>query len=207
MLNEQERELLDASAKRRWLILAGIWFGSAIVVLLVAAFTVYLFVTEKSRAKDARDAEMKIGKVASRADLSLAIVALEKDELSRALPHLARALRADSNNSRAAAIACSTVLYGEWGLTRSEAMNHEGGIWSAHLSPDGQRVVTASWDGTARLWDAASGKALGEPMKHEEGSGPLSSAPMASAWSPLLGRDSAALGCGERKGAGRADEA
>jgi WD domain, G-beta repeat len=34
-------------------------------------------------------------------------------------------------------------------------------------------VVTASWDKTARLWDAASGKPIGEPMKHE---GPVNSA-------------------------------
>jgi hypothetical protein len=39
---------------------------------------------------------------------------------------------------------------------------------SAQFSPDGQRVVTASADKTARLWDATSGKAIGEPMKHED---------------------------------------
>ena len=39
---------------------------------------------------------------------------------------------------------------------------------SAQFSPDGQRVVTASDDKTARLWDAASGKPIGEPMKHED---------------------------------------
>ena len=39
---------------------------------------------------------------------------------------------------------------------------------SAQFSPDGQRVVTASGDNTARLWDAASGQAISEPMKHED---------------------------------------
>ena len=38
---------------------------------------------------------------------------------------------------------------------------------SAQFSPDGQRVVTASEDKTAQLWDATSGKPIGEPMKHE----------------------------------------
>ena len=43
-----------------------------------------------------------------------------------------------------------------------------GTVNSAQFSPDGQRVVTASADSTARLWDASSGKPIGEPMKHED---------------------------------------
>jgi WD40 repeat protein len=40
-------------------------------------------------------------------------------------------------------------------------------VLSAQFSPDGQRVVTASGDKTAQVWDAASGKPIGDPMKHE----------------------------------------
>ncbi len=46
-------------------------------------------------------------------------------------------------------------------------MRHEDDVRSAQFSPDGQRVVTASEDETARLWDVTSGKPIGEPMKHE----------------------------------------
>ena len=35
---------------------------------------------------------------------------------------------------------------------------------SAAFSPDGKRIVTASFDKTARLWDAESGKQIGEPL-------------------------------------------
>mmetsp|Transcript_107535 Transcript_107535/g.270418 ORF Transcript_107535/g.270418 Transcript_107535/m.270418 type:complete len:108 (-) Transcript_107535:31-354(-) len=37
---------------------------------------------------------------------------------------------------------------------------HEGELSSAVFSPDGQQVLTSSLDGTARLWDAASGNCL-----------------------------------------------
>ena len=47
-------------------------------------------------------------------------------------------------------------------------MKHKDEVYSAKFSPDGQRVVTASHDKTARLWDAASGKPIGEPMEHED---------------------------------------
>ena len=40
-------------------------------------------------------------------------------------------------------------------------------LTSAQFSPDGQWVVTASRDNTARLWDATNGKPIGQPMKHE----------------------------------------
>jgi WD40 repeat protein len=45
---------------------------------------------------------------------------------------------------------------------------HEDRIWAAVFSPDGQRVVTASADKTARVWDAATGKALATLAGHED---------------------------------------
>ena len=37
---------------------------------------------------------------------------------------------------------------------------HDGSVHAASFSPDGRTVLTTSWDSTARLWDAASGKEL-----------------------------------------------
>jgi eukaryotic-like serine/threonine-protein kinase len=37
---------------------------------------------------------------------------------------------------------------------------HTGEVWSASFSGDGRRVVTASFDSTARVWDAETGKEL-----------------------------------------------
>ena len=44
-----------------------------------------------------------------------------------------------------------------------------GQVWSAAFSPDGTRVVTASYDRTARVWDAATGQPLSAPL---DASGP-----------------------------------
>ncbi|HSH14950.1 MAG TPA: hypothetical protein VLD18_02880, partial [Verrucomicrobiae bacterium] len=37
---------------------------------------------------------------------------------------------------------------------------HLAPVHSAAFSPDGQRIVTGSWDGSAKVWDSASGKEL-----------------------------------------------
>jgi DNA-binding beta-propeller fold protein YncE len=50
---------------------------------------------------------------------------------------------------------------------------HSGPVLSAAFSPDGQRVVTASDDKTARLWEAGSGKEIAVLKGH---TGPLRSA-------------------------------
>ncbi len=39
-------------------------------------------------------------------------------------------------------------------------MNHEEAVCDVDLSPNGRRLVTASADGTVRLWDAATGAEL-----------------------------------------------
>ena len=40
---------------------------------------------------------------------------------------------------------------------------------SAAFGPDGERVVTASADKAARLWDAQTGKQIGAPLVGHEG--------------------------------------
>lgn len=51
---------------------------------------------------------------------------------------------------------------------RSPLIGHQGTLMSASFSRDGTRLVTASRDTTARLWDAETGKPVGEPMRHAD---------------------------------------
>jgi len=41
---------------------------------------------------------------------------------------------------------------------------HKNGVNSASFSRDGRRIVTASDDHTARLWDAETGRPIDEPL-------------------------------------------
>ena len=62
-------------------------------------------------------------------------------------------------------------------LEQQTLMGHRAGIRSVAWSPDGQRLATASWDLTARVWDAATGRELLALEGHASGV-------LAVAWSP-----------------------
>jgi WD40 repeat protein len=53
------------------------------------------------------------------------------------------------------------------GAERLRLVGHQGLVWSASFSPDGARIVTASGDGTARIWDAATGQEIIALRGHE----------------------------------------
>ncbi len=53
---------------------------------------------------------------------------------------------------------------------------HRAEVWSLVFSPDGTRLASASDDGTARLWDAATGRPMSGPLRHPGNSRVLSAA-------------------------------
>lgn len=95
-------------------------------------------------------------------------------DLPGALPWFAEALRLDRGDPerelphriRLAAVRkfCPPLV---------QVWAHDGAVRSAVFSPDGSRILTASMDRTARLWDAATGQPLLPPFQHE---GPVSHA-------------------------------
>jgi len=60
--------------------------------------------------------------------------------------------------------AARIVAVGSWEVTAE--LPHHGAVLGVAFSPDGTRVVTASEDGTARVWDRMSGHPALPPWKH-----------------------------------------
>jgi WD40 repeat protein len=61
---------------------------------------------------------------------------------------------------------CARVWDLSTGLPITPRLEHEGFVVSAQFSPDGQWIVTAALDKTARVWEAVTGRLL-RRLKHE----------------------------------------
>ncbi|MBI2947208.1 MAG: WD40 repeat domain-containing protein [Verrucomicrobia bacterium] len=49
----------------------------------------------------------------------------------------------------------------------TEPLKHDDSVFRVQFSPAGDRIVTASADGTARIWDGLTGQPLTEPLRHQ----------------------------------------
>jgi hypothetical protein len=82
-----------------------------------------------------------------------------------ALAYLARSL-SDNPANEAASTRLTTLLASHSWMVPTVLLKHGQAVISAQFSPDGKRIVTASADRTARVWDAQSGQPLTEPLQH-----------------------------------------
>lgn len=135
-------------------------------VLLASALGVAGIIWQWRRAEMAN-----AGLAASVAQLEWrrAVQLLDSGEYSVGMAQLARLLRTDLQNPRAASLAISVLEEGGFAFPAAPRLSHGQAsiIHEARLSPDESCLATAGSDGTARLWEAATSRPLGAPMRHE----------------------------------------
>ncbi|MCI0539009.1 MAG: WD40 repeat domain-containing serine/threonine-protein kinase [Verrucomicrobiales bacterium] len=85
---------------------------------------------------------------------------------SEGLTELTRILRSDPNNYVAASRLISALTDRNFPLPVFDPLRHQDEVYLASFSPGGRRILTASRDGTARIWDAETGRPLTEPLRH-----------------------------------------
>jgi WD40 repeat protein len=103
---------------------------------------------------------------------ALANVELLRGNTGSALRLAVKATRADlelpintHSTSTAAAQLAASVWQASWCLSFG---GHENYLTSAAYSPDGLRVVTASWDNTSRVWDPVTASEIAAFRGHEK---------------------------------------
>ncbi len=96
----------------------------------------------------------------ARSDCQAAQDLLARNRPGDGLAHLARACEFNPESGLAGEIAVSAEDSDQTFPPLFALQGHAGSVSEAEFSPDGTRIVTASKDRTARVWDAAGGKLL-----------------------------------------------
>ena len=145
-----------------------------VLVLGLAAFSFYKSNQAEERRKEAdaqRQLAEKTTRIATAQSLAaFALVEMETDpELSLLLA--TESVRTTYDTNETVLPLSNTVLRQSIikSRVRLTLTGHDGPVYSATYSPDGSRIVTASGDKTAKVWDANTGKELITLKGHESG--------------------------------------
>jgi hypothetical protein len=104
----------------------------------------------------ARQEAERLLEEAARSDRVVAQEELIAGEAPAALAHLVRAIRYEPVSMLAPEIAVASINDWRFPMLMAILEGHAGPVHSAQFSPDGKRIVTASDDDTARLWERFS---------------------------------------------------
>ena len=179
----KEREIAD---KERYRFQRRVSIGAVGGALLMATTTAFAFFQWRAAdkaslfAEKARfEAEFQHEMAAISQRRADAALKLAQTTQSLFLAYLASQQRSAGDAGTAALLALEALPNAEAELQLDEAKRelrerfvlkgHEAAVLSAAFSPDGKRIVTASRDKTARLWDAETGNPIGTLAGHTDG--------------------------------------
>jgi WD40 repeat protein len=149
--SEARAELAAARAlarreRRRRVVLSGL------VVLLTGALVaaVVLFLQSRSETRRRKSEELA----------NEALAEIPTDPIAASRIALSAWNSAHTGTAERAIRRVAPKLHAQFGLT-----GHRGDVTAATFSPDGAQIATSSVDDTVRLWNAATGSPLGNPLR------------------------------------------
>jgi WD40 repeat protein len=133
------------------------YIAASILALVFLAASIVLFEQLTRRQEE---------KAQSEVDYETAVLEMRQNEIPKALAYLADALKNKPDNKKATALTVSAMRNF---LPPDKVFRpNDTEVQDAAFSTDAKQVVTASMDGTARVWDVMTGKPIGAAMKHAE---------------------------------------
>jgi WD40 repeat protein/tetratricopeptide (TPR) repeat protein len=149
--------------------------GSAAALLMAVAGLSLLYAKQQARhAGEQAEANQRIKTALAESSRRLAMLdfergraAFEQGQIGPGLLWMVQTLKdaTDSGDSTWQRAARANLAAWRPHLPPLRAIfSHEGEVRTVAFSPDGQTVLTGSSDKTARLWDTASGRPIGQPM-------------------------------------------
>jgi eukaryotic-like serine/threonine-protein kinase len=119
----------------------------------------------KNEAARAEAAAAEAKMALSTSDFLQACRFIVEDKDHDAVAYLVASLRVNPANDAAVTRLATLLTYRAW-LRPIICIQHAAPVTSTQFSPDGKRLVSASMDSTARVWDAQTGLPLTDPIKH-----------------------------------------
>jgi WD40 repeat protein/serine/threonine protein kinase len=168
-------------------------FAAATLIALVLALGVIANALQAVRAtraereqfrlrRQAQSANRELNETVHSLELQRAETFFKNGDPGSGVAHFAAILRHDPSNRIAATRLVSALVHRDWALPTTVTMRHTEGINTLCFSLAGRHILSASRDGTAKIWDASTGKTVAV-LQH---AGPVASAQYSSSGTRII---------------------